>query len=136
MPPIYLDSIAATRPHPDVVAAMLPWLAEQFGNPMSLHGFGERPRAAVEEARAHVARLLNTDPREIIFTASGTESNTLALRGLMSPLAKRGRHLIVSAIEHPSILETARRLEREGITLTIVSWTRLGWLRRFATTRC
>ncbi|MEW6682246.1 MAG: cysteine desulfurase family protein [Nitrospirota bacterium] len=126
MPPIYLDSIAATRPHPDVVAAMLPWLTEDFGNPMSLHGFGEKPRAAVEGARAQVAGLLGCDDREIIFTGSGTEANTLALRGLMAPLAKRGRHLIVSAIEHPSILDTARRLEREGAALTIVPVDRYG----------
>ncbi len=126
MTPIYLDSIAASKPHPDVVAAMVPWLTEEFGNPMSLHGFGEKPRAAIEEARAHVARLLNCDPKEIIFTASGTEANTIALRGLMPPLGKRGRHLIVSAIEHPSILETARRLERDGAALTIVPVDRYG----------
>lgn len=126
MTPIYLDSIAATKPHPDVVAAMLPWLTEHFGNPMSLHGFGEQPRAAVEEARSQVAGLLGCDPREIIFTGNGTEANTLALRGLMAPLAKRGRHAIVSAIEHPSILETARRLEREGAALTIVPVDRHG----------
>jgi cysteine desulfurase len=126
MAPIYLDSIAATRPHPDVVAAMLPWLTEHFGNPMSLHGFGEKPRAAVEEARAQVAGLLACDVREIIFTGSGTEANTLALRGLMAPLAKRGRHLVVSAIEHPSILETARRLERDGAALTILPVDRHG----------
>lgn len=126
MAPIYLDSIAATRPHPDVVAAMLPWLTEHFGNPMSLHGFGEKPRAAVEAARAQVAGLLAGDAREIIFTGSGTEANTLALRGLMAPLAKRGRHLILSAIEHPSILETARRLERDGAALTILPVDRHG----------
>jgi cysteine desulfurase len=123
---IYLDSIAATKPHPDVVAAMLPWLTEHFGNPMSLHGFGDKPRAAVEEARAQVAGLLACDVREVIFTGSGTEANTLALRGLMAPLAKRGRHLVVSAIEHPSILDTARRLEREGADLTIVPVDREG----------
>lgn len=126
MAPVYLDSIAATRPHPNVVAAMLPWLTEHFGNPMSLHKFGEKPRAAVEESRAQVAGLLACDAREIIFTGSGTEANTLALRGLMAPLAKRGRHLIVSAIEHPSILETARRLEQEGGALTIVPVDRHG----------
>jgi cysteine desulfurase len=126
MTPIYLDHIAAAKPHPDVVAAMLPWLTEEFGNPMSLHRFGERPRAAVEEARARVAALLGCDPRELTFTGSGTESNTLALRGLMAPLAKRGRHLIVSAIEHLSVLDTARRLEREGATLTIVPVDRHG----------
>jgi cysteine desulfurase len=126
MTPIYLDSIAATKPHPDVVAAMLPWLTEHFGNPMSLHAFGEVPRTAVEAARAQVAGLLGCDAREIIFTGSGTEANTLALRGLMAPLAKRGRHLIVSAIEHPSILDTARRLAREGVDLTIVPVDRHG----------
>ncbi|MFZ5874814.1 MAG: cysteine desulfurase family protein [Nitrospirota bacterium] len=126
MTPIYLDHIAAAKPHPEVVAAMLPWLTEEFGNPMSLHRFGERPRAAVEEARALVASLLGSDPRELTFTGSGTESNTLALRGLMAPLATRGRHLIVSAIEHSSVLDTARRLEREGAALTIVPVDRHG----------
>ncbi len=126
MPPIYLDAIAATKPHPDVVAAMLPWLTENFGNPMSLHGFGEKPRAAVEDARGQVAGLLGCEAREIVFAGSGTESNTLALRGLMAPLAKRGRHLIVSAIEHPSILETARCLEHEGAALTIIPVDRHG----------
>lgn len=126
MTPIYLDSIAATKPHPDVVAAMLPWLSQDFGNPMSLHGFGEKPRAAVEASRGQVAGLLGCDAREIIFTGSGTEANTLALRGLMAPLASRGRHLVVSAIEHPSIVETARRLEREGAALTIVPVDRHG----------
>jgi cysteine desulfurase len=126
MPPMYLDNIAATKPHPDVVAAMLPWLTEEFGNPMSLHGFGEKPRAAVDAARGEVAGLLGGDSRSVIFTGSGTEANTLALRGLMAPLAKRGKHLIVSAIEHPSILETGRRLERDGATLTIVPVDRHG----------
>ncbi|MEO5656408.1 MAG: cysteine desulfurase family protein [Nitrospiria bacterium] len=117
----YLDHIAATRPHPDVVAAMIPWLSEEFGNPMSLHRFGERPRAAVEEARGHVARLLGCDPVEITFTGSGTEANHLALYGLSAPLRRRGRHLIVSAIEHPSILAPARRLARDGFELTELS---------------
>jgi cysteine desulfurase len=126
MPPIYLDHIAAAKPHPEVVAAMVPWLTEEYGNPMSLHRFGERPRAAVEEARGSVAALLGCDPRELTFTGSGTESNTLALRGLMAPLASRGRHLIVSAIEHLSILDTARQLEREGAALTVIPVDRDG----------
>lgn len=127
MTPIYLDHIAAAKPHPEVVAAMLPWLTEDFGNPMSLHRFGEKPRAAVEAARSQVADLLGADPREVTFTGSGTEANTLALRGLMAPLARRGRHLIVSAVEHASILDTARRLERDGAAaLTVVPVDRYG----------
>lgn len=126
MAPIYLDHIAATKPHPDVVAAMLPWLTQDFGNPMSLHAFGDKPRAAIEAARSQVAGLLGCEAREITFTGSGTEANALALRGLTGPLAKRGRHVIVSAIEHPSILETARRLEREGGSVTVVPVDRHG----------
>ncbi len=126
MLPIYLDHIAATRPHPDVVAAMLPWLSEEFGNPMSLHRWGEKPRAAVERAREQVARLINAEPVEITFTSSGTEANNLALRGLTAPLSARGRHVIVSRIEHPSILAPAQQLGQAGARLTMLSVDRHG----------
>jgi cysteine desulfurase len=126
MTPIYLDHIAASQPHPDVVTAMLPWLTDDFGHPMSLHGFGEKPRAAVEDARARVADLLGGDTRGVTFTSSGTEANTLAVRGLSAASAKRGRHLIVSAVEHLSVLETARRLAREGMTLSVLPVDRHG----------
>src|SRR3990172_4495969 len=119
MPPIYLDHIAATKPHPDVVAAMLPWLSEEFGNPMSLHPFGEKPREAVERAREEVARLIHGEAREITFTGSGTEANHLALRGLTVPLRRRGAHVVISRIEHPSVLAPARRLEENGATPTL-----------------
>jgi cysteine desulfurase len=123
---IYLDHIAATKPHPDVVAAMLPWLSEEFGNPMSLHRYGEKPRAAIERAREQVARLINAEPVEITFTGSGTEANTLALRGLTTPLRARGRHVIVSGIEHPSVLAPAQQLEQAGARLTVLAVDRHG----------
>ncbi len=123
---IYLDHIAATKPHSEVVAAMLPWLKEDFGNPMSLHRFGERPRTAVEQARASVARMIGADPKEIIFTGSGTEANNLAINGLVAARRSRGRHLIVSQIEHPSILAPARRSETDGVALTLLPVDRTG----------
>jgi len=123
---IYLDHIAATKPHPEVVAAMQPWLTEDFGNPLSLHRFGDKPRAAVEQAREEVARLINADSREIIFTGSGTEANNLAIRGILSAMAHRGRHAVISSIEHPSIIAPARRCEQEGASLTMVPVDRHG----------
>lgn len=123
---IYMDHIGATRPHPDVVAAMLPWLSDEFGNPLSLHRWGERPRVAVERAREQVARLIHAEAREITFTGSGTEANHLALRGLTTPLRGRGAHVVISRIEHPSVLAPARRLEEDGAALTLVPVDRHG----------
>src|SRR3990172_5306575 len=133
MPPIYLDHIAATKPHPDVVAAMLLWLSDEFGNPLSLQRWGEKPREAgeraregVERAREQVARLIHAEAREITFTGSGTEANHLALRGLTTPLRRRGAHVVISRIEHPSVLAPARRMEENGATLTLVPVDRHG----------
>jgi cysteine desulfurase len=110
---IYLDAISAMPPYPEVVAAMQPFLTEAWGNPMSPHVAGDRPRAAMDQARAEVAALIGADPREIIFTASGSEANNLAVQGIAS--AARGRRqIIVSAVEHPSVLSSCRALEAHG----------------------
>ncbi len=115
---IYLDNSATTPVDPRVVAAMAPWHAKAFGNPSSLHALGRQARDAVETARAQVAALIGARPREIVFTASGTEADNLALAAADG--ASGPSHLITSAIEHPAILETARALERRGVALTIV----------------
>lgn len=117
---VYADSAATTRPAPEVVEAMLPWLGDRFGNASSIHGRGEAARDAVEDARARVAALIGADAEEIVFTSSGSEANNLALRGVLELPGAR-RRLVVSAIEHPSVLETARALEQRGFTLTIVA---------------
>ncbi len=117
---VYADTAATTRPHPEVVAAMLPFLSDAFGNASSVHGRGEAAREATESARLEVARLLGAQPEEIVFTATGSEANTLALKGALHVAEAGRRRLIVSAIEHSSVLEAARALEAEGFALTVL----------------
>ena len=119
--PLYLDHHATTPVDPAVVGAMLPYLTEKFGNPSSRqHLFGQEAHAAVEEARAHVARLIGAETGDIVFTSGATESNNLAVRGVGRGAGSRGRHLVTTAIEHPAVLEPARSLEREGFDVTVV----------------
>lgn len=118
---VYADHAATTAPAPEVLEAMSPWLGARFGNASSVHARGESARDAVESARVEVARLLGAQPEEIVFTASGSEANNLALKGATAALASpERRRLVVSAIEHPSVLETARFLESRGLALTVL----------------
>jgi cysteine desulfurase len=119
-PRLYLDHNATTPLDPRVLEAMLPFLSGDFGNPSSLHWFGQRARGAVEEARARVAELVAADPSEIVFTSGGSESDNAALRGV-SAMARAPRSGIVcSAIEHHAVLNTAKALGGEGRPLSIV----------------
>jgi cysteine desulfurase len=122
----YLDHYAATRPLPEVVEAMLPYLKDDYGNPSSLHDWGDRARMAVEEAREQVRALIGASSGELIFTASGTEANNLAIKGLARAQAKKGKHIIISSIEHFSVLHAARTLEKEGYELTLLPVDRYG----------
>jgi cysteine desulfurase len=116
---IYLDHHATTPVDPEVLAAMLPYFGERFGNPSSRqHAFGQEAWAAVEEARAQVAGLVGATPADIVFTSGATESNVLALRGAARGMGAAGRHVVTSAIEHPAVLEPLRSLEREGFAVT------------------
>jgi cysteine desulfurase len=117
---IYADHAGTTRAAPEVVRAMTPFLSERFGNPSSVHSRGEAARAAVDQARRQVAALIRANAEELVFTAGGSEANNLALKGVM--LGSRGdrRRLVISAIEHPSVIETARHLEARGFPLTVV----------------
>lgn len=115
---VYFDHAATTPIHPKVIEAMLPYLQEQFGNPLSLHSFGEGPREAVEEARAKVAALIGARPNEIYFTASGSEANNMAVKGIALMNRQKGQHVIVSAIEHQSVLNAAQTLEKLGFEVT------------------
>lgn len=127
---LYLDHSATTPVDPRVRDAMLPFFTEIFGNPSSLHRYGQRALAAVDEARQTVADILGASPREIVFTANGTEANNLALRGVA--LAARGQdghknHLITTPIEHHAIVRTCEQLEREfGFEVTTVPVNRQG----------
>ena len=118
MKQIYLDYAATTPTDKRVVAAMQPYFGEVFGNPSSLHAFGQEARAAVEAARARIASFLGAAPAEIVFTSGGTESDNFAIKGAAYANRKKGDHIITSAIEHPAVLETCRFLEREGFRVT------------------
>ena len=115
--PIYLDHNATTPVLPEVVDAMLPYLREHFGNPSCAHVFGARARAAIEQARDRVARLLGCDDDEIVFTSGGTEANNLAIRGVAEARPER-RHIVTSVIEHPATEQPCAWLERHGHRVT------------------
>lgn len=120
---IYLDHAATTPVDERVLEAMLPYFREQYGNPSSIHARGREAARALRRARATVADILNCTPKEVIFTSGATESNNLALRGIaFAQRARgRGRHLVVSAVEHKAVLETAKDLrDRYGFDLSIV----------------
>ena len=116
---IHADHAATTRPAPEVVEAMQPWLAERFGNASSVHSRGEAARDAIGSARLEVARLVGAQSEEIVFTATGSEANNLALRGALRATTGRNR-LVTITIEHASVLGPARALEAEGFALTLV----------------
>jgi cysteine desulfurase len=116
---VYLDHNATTPLHPEVLAAMLPFLTERFGNPSSLHAWGQEARQALEQARTTVARALGAgDKDSVVFTAGGTEADNLALLGAAAAQETRGRHLIVSAVEHHAVLHAAAHLQRHGFAVT------------------
>jgi len=117
--PIYLDYSATTPVDPRVAAKMIPWLTEHFGNPASRsHAYGWEAEAAVEEAREEVAKLVNCDPKEIVWTSGATESNNLALKGAAQFYKTKGKHIITVKTEHKAILDTVRELERQGFEAT------------------
>jgi len=126
MKKVYLDNAATTPLLPEVREAMLPYLGEAFGNPSCLHDWGDTAREAMENARAQVAQLIGADAEEIIFTASGTESNNFAVKGLALAQQNRGKHVVVSAIEHFSVLHSARTLEKWGFELSLVPVDKYG----------
>jgi cysteine desulfurase len=115
---IYLDHSATTPVDPRVAAAMARSLTENYGNPSSVHGFGQQARAAVDRARREVATLIGAKPNEIVFTSGGTEANNLAIRGVCEAAADHGRHLITTAIEHPSVRGVCDALEKRGWEIT------------------
>jgi len=117
--PIYLDYSATTPVDPRVADKMIPYLREQFGNPASRsHMYGWEAEKAVEEAREHVAALINADPREIIWTSGATEGNNLAIKGAAHFYQTKGKHIITVKTEHKAVLDTVRELERQGFEAT------------------
>jgi len=121
MPRIYLDHNATTPPSATVVDRMSAVLREEFGNPSSVHHFGQRAKALLDEARTQVANLLGGDPSEIVFTGSGTEGDNIAIRGIAEALESTGRrHIVTSSIEHEAVLNTVKALDRRGWRTTLL----------------
>src|SRR5437773_1840004 len=137
MRPLYFDYNATTPIAPAVQQAMLPFLAEQYGNPSSGHALGRAAHEAIEDAREHLAALIGCDPDELVFTGGGTESNNLALKGIAfrHGLAAGG-HFVISAIEHPSVVEPAKFLESLGFDVSIVPVTGQGIVQPAAVRAC
>ena len=123
---VYLDNAATTPLLPEVREAMMPYLGKAFGNPSCLHSWGDAAREAMEDARAQVAQLIGAGAEEIIFTGSGTESNNFAIKGLALAQQNKGKHLVVSAIEHFSVLHSARTMEKWGFQLSLVPVDKYG----------
>jgi len=115
---IYMDYAATTPAHPDVVKAMLPYFAENYGNPSSLHSCGQEARVGVEDARLTLADLIGARPEEIVFTSGGTESDNHALKGVAAANKSKGNHIITSSIEHHAVLETCHFLEKQGLKIS------------------
>ena len=125
---VYFDHNATTYMREEVIEAMLPFLYTRFGNASSLHFFGQENRGVIDEAREHVASFIGAEPPEIIFTSGGTESDNIAIRGVVRALRTKvpEPHLITSAIEHPAVLKTCEALEKEGVTVSYLPCRRDG----------
>jgi cysteine desulfurase NifS len=126
---IYLDHNATTPVDGEVAQAMQPYLDQYFGNPSSSHSFGSEAKKAVEHARRQVAQSIHCRPGEVIFTSGGTESNNYAIKGFAFANEHRGNHLIISAIEHPSVTEVCHYLEKKGFRITAIPVDKSGVIR-------
>jgi cysteine desulfurase len=115
---IYLDHAATTPLDPEVLATMLPYLGEVYGNPSSIYSLGRKARSALDDARDTVAQVLGCEARELIFTSGGSEADNLAIRGVAARNRERGNHLICSQVEHHAVLHTCQDLERQGFDVT------------------
>src|SRR6187200_1336794 len=116
---VYLDNNATTKPAPEVVAAMLPLLTEWYGNPSSVHRFGQRSRQAIDEARGQIARLVNCAEAELLFTGGGTEAVNTGVRGILTARNPR-RRIVTSTVEHSATRELCGRLAKEGAEIVEV----------------
>jgi cysteine desulfurase len=123
---VYLDYAATTPIDPAVVEAMQPYFFEKFGNPSSIHSFGQEARKAIDDSRETVASFLGARPEEIIFTSGGTESNNSAVQGVAYAMQNKGNHIITTAIEHHAITEPCKVLEKKGFKVTFVGVDKFG----------
>ena len=126
---VYFDHSATTPVHPAVAEDMIQYITGHFGNPSSVHSYGRDARKAVEDAREKVARGIGAQPEEIVFTAGGTESDNMAIRGVARANRAQGNHIITSAVEHHAILDTCQALEKDGFELTVLPVDEYGLVR-------
>lgn len=115
---VYLDSNATTPIRPEVTAAMIPVFGEDYGNPSSIHWFGQQAKTLLDDARQQVARLIHAEPSEIVFVSGGTEADNMAIRGIAESQKAKGRHIITSKIEHHAVMHTCKDLEKQGWEVT------------------
>jgi len=125
---IYMDHNSTTPVHPAVLDAILPYYKGTFGNASSVHKFGREARVAMEEVRERIAEFIGAQPREIIFTSGGTESDNFSIIGVASENSKKGKHIITSAIEHPAVLNTCKHLETHGFEVDYLGVDRYGMI--------
>ncbi|HYR41995.1 MAG TPA: cysteine desulfurase NifS [Terriglobia bacterium] len=123
---VYLDSNATTPMRPEVVAVMMPVFTEHFGNASSIHWFGQNAKLLIDDARQHVAKLINAETSEIVFVSGGTEADNFAIRGIADSQKGKGLHIITSQIEHHAVLHTCKDLEKQGYEITWLPVSRDG----------
>ena len=126
MEKVYMDNASGTPVHPKVMEAMVPFLKEGFGNPSSLHRFGRITSDAIQAARTQVANLIHAKPNEIIFTSSGTEANNFAIKGILASHKKKGNHIVTTQIEHFSVINPLKSLEKSGYVVTYLPVDKYG----------
>lgn len=126
MKQIYLDYAATTPTDPEVIKAMQPYFFDKFGNPSSIHTFGQEAKKAIEDSRERLASFLGAKPEEIVFTSGGTESNNFAIEGVAYALEKKGNHIVITAIEHHAVTEPCKFLEKRGFKVTYVGVDKYG----------
>jgi cysteine desulfurase len=124
--PIYMDHHASTPIDPAVLKAMMPYFTENYGNPGAYHIFGQKAALAIENAREKTAELINADPAEIVFTSGGTESDNLAIKGIVETLERRGKHIITSSIEHHAVFNVCREMEEHGLKVSYLPVDKYG----------
>ncbi len=126
---VYLDNGATTKVAPEVLKEMIPYFSEKYGNSSSLHKFGKEAKKAIEQARATIAKQINADPAEIIFTSGGTESDNLAIKGIAYANKNKGNHIITTKFEHPAIEKTCEILLKQGFEVTFLNVSKQGFVR-------